>query len=239
HHRGRRRRGGRRAGRVPARARLSRSRSRIGWPGHVGAGSGLCNRGEERYSPLAVDSREDVMLTLLNEAAIATALLQQTPSEHVVVGAAVKRTYEASVLAGAPTIRSSGSFALSSVRYGPGFAALLAEMVSEPFRRLVESKFGIDLHAYPPMLTVRGFCSRERDRDGYIHTDSRQKIISVLLYLNSGWAGTAGALRVLRSRDIDDCALEIAPEFGRMLTFRRSDPSWPPPVPSPPPPLTL
>jgi len=166
------------------------------------------------------------MLTLLNEAAIAAAPLQQTPYEHVLVDDSVKRTHEASILADAPTIRSSGSFALSSVRYGPGFAALLAELVSEPFRRIVESKFGIDLHEYPPMLTVRGYCSRERDRDGYIHTDSRQKIISVLLYLNSGWAGTAGALRVLRSRDIDDCALEVAPEFGRMLIFRRCDHSW-------------
>ena len=166
------------------------------------------------------------MLTLLNEAAINTAPLQPTPYEHVLVDDSVKRTYEASILADAPRIGSAGSFALSSVRYGPGFAALLAELVSEPFRRIVENKFGIDLHEHPPMLTVRGFCSRERDRDGYIHTDSRQKIISVLLYLNSGWAGTAGALRVLRSRNIDDCALEIAPEFGRMLIFRRSDHSW-------------
>ena len=166
------------------------------------------------------------MLTLLNEAAINTAPLQPTPYEHVLVDDSVKRTYEASILADAPRIGSAGSFALSSVRYGPGFAALLDELVSEPFRCIVERKFGIDLHDHPPMLTVRGYCSRDRDRDGYIHTDSRQKIISVLLYLNSGWTGTAGALRVLRSRDIDDCALEIPPEFGRMLIFRRSDHSW-------------
>jgi hypothetical protein len=166
------------------------------------------------------------MLRLLDESALGSAPLRRTPYEHVVVEDSVKEAYEASILADAPTIRAPGSFALSSVRYGPGFAALLAELVDEPFRRIVESKFGIELHEYPTMITVRGYCSRERDGDGYIHTDSRKKIITVLLYLNPGWTGGAGALRVLRSRDIDDCALEIPPEFGRMLIFRRCDHSW-------------
>jgi len=166
------------------------------------------------------------VLHLLNESALGSAPLRRTPYEHVLVEDSLNRTYEASILADAPRIRATGSFALSSVRYGPGFAALIAELVDEPFRRIIESKFGIELHQYPTMVTVRGYCGRERDGDGYIHTDSRNKIVTVLLYLNAGWAGGAGALRVLRSRDIDDCALEVAPEFGRMLIFRRCDHSW-------------
>jgi SM-20-related protein len=169
---------------------------------------------------------EEVMLTLLNESALRAAPLHREPYEHVLIDDSVKRTYEASILADAPRIGAPGSFALSSVRYGPGFAALIAELKGEGFRRIVESKLGIDLHDYPTMITVRGYCNRERDRDGYIHTDSRQKIVTVLLYLNGGWAGAGGSLRVLRSRHIDDYALEITPEFGRMLIFRRCDHSW-------------
>src|SRR5262249_35060444 len=166
--------------------------------------------GDARHSELAparqsaispgVDQLGKVMLTLLNESAFRTATLCREPYEHVLIDDSVKRMYEASILADAPRIRAPGSFALSSLRYGPGFAALISELESEDFRSIVESKLGIDLHDYPTMVTVRGYCNRERDGDGYIHTDSRQKIVTVLLYLNAGWTGAGGGLRVLCSQ---------------------------------------
>src|SRR5262249_19110635 len=123
-----------------------------------------------------VDQLGKVMLTLLNESAFRTATVCREPYEHVLIDDSVKRMYEASMLADAPRIGAPGSFALSSLRYGPGFAALISELESEDFRSIVESKLGIDLHDYPTMVTVRGYCNRDRDGDGYIHTDSRQKI---------------------------------------------------------------
>ena len=39
------------------------------------------------------------------------------------------------------------------------------------------------------MITVRGCCS---EKDGKIHTDSKTKIISLLIYLNSSWGNTGG-----------------------------------------------
>jgi hypothetical protein len=48
----------------------------------------------------------------------------------------------------------------------------------------------------------------------------------VLLYLNRDWNAPGGRLRLLRSPDLDDFAVEIAPEAGTLLVFRRSETSW-------------
>lgn len=155
-----------------------------------------------------------------------TAPLRPDPYDHVLVDAAIDRQFEQQILSDAPTIRSVGSFVLDSVGYGSGFAKLVSDLLSPRFRQFVEEKLALDLNRCPTMITVRGYCARGRDGDGYVHTDSRHKIVTVLLYLNPAWHEQGGSLRVLRSKNIDDCALEIAPEFGRMLFFRRSDNSW-------------
>ncbi|MGH6817028.1 MAG: 2OG-Fe(II) oxygenase, partial [Hyphomicrobiaceae bacterium] len=60
-----------------------------------------------------------------------------------------------------------------------------------------------------------------------IHTDSEDKIITVLLYLNETWPHADGRLRLLRNgRDVDDFAAEVPPDNGTLLVFKRSDTSW-------------
>jgi SM-20-related protein len=71
---------------------------------------------------------------------------------------------------------------------------------------------------------VRG---RSDGKDGRIHTDSASKIVTLLLYLNSGWERAGGRLRLLRSaEDLDDFVREVTPIAGTMLAFRRSERSY-------------
>jgi SM-20-related protein len=163
---------------------------------------------------------------VLDERAIIAASVRPEPYQHLLVDGAIKNDCEESVLADAPVITAAGSFAPASINYGPWFAKLIGDLLGARFRQIIEGKLGLDLRAYPAMLTVRGYCARARDGEGYIHTDSKHKIVTVLLYLNRDWRHEGGNLRILRSKDLDDCALEIAPEFGRMLVFRRCDHSW-------------
>jgi Rps23 Pro-64 3,4-dihydroxylase Tpa1-like proline 4-hydroxylase len=74
------------------------------------------------------------------------------------------------------------------------------------------------------MVTVRAHC---RARDGQIHTDSKGKLITVLVYLNQSWEADGGRLRLLRSPDdIDDYVAEVPPDEGTLLAFRCSDNAW-------------
>ena len=74
------------------------------------------------------------------------------------------------------------------------------------------------------MVTVRGHC---RARDGQIHMDSKDKIVTVLLYLNPSWEEDGGRLRLLRRPgDIEDFAAEVPPDEGTMLAFKCSDNAW-------------
>ena len=75
------------------------------------------------------------------------------------------------------------------------------------------------------MYTVRGFC---RARDGKIHTDSKTKIITVLLYMNDdSWESSTGRLRLLRNgTDLEDYVTEVEPSGGTLLVFKRAENSW-------------
>jgi Rps23 Pro-64 3,4-dihydroxylase Tpa1-like proline 4-hydroxylase len=66
-----------------------------------------------------------------------------------------------------------------------------------------------------------------RGRDGGIHTDSKEKILTGLLYLNPEWNEEGGRLRLLRNgKDMNDYVLEIPPVGGNMVVFRRCENSW-------------
>ena len=74
------------------------------------------------------------------------------------------------------------------------------------------------------MYSLRGYC---RPTDGKIHTDSKDKIITVLLYLNDGWQQPGGRLRLLKTGDsLKDFAAEVPPDNGTLLVFKRSENSW-------------
>jgi hypothetical protein len=157
------------------------------------------------------------------EAFHATELCRR-PFDFMVVPGFLKAEAQVRVNADFPSVHLPGSFPLSEVRYGPGFAALIEELRSDAVRGAFENKFGIDLTGRPSMFTVRSQCC---EKDGRIHTDSTTKIITILLYMNPKWEESGGRLRLLRSpTDLEDCILEVPPDEGTLLCFRRSDNSW-------------
>jgi SM-20-related protein len=123
-----------------------------------------------------------------------------------------------------PAVPGPGSHPPSELEIKGHFAALLHELEGATFRNVVEKKFGIELGQRPTMCTARGYLQK---KDGSIHTDSKTKIITVLLYLNECWDNKGGRLRLLRSgTDLEDYVAEVPPTNGTLLIFRRSDHSW-------------
>lgn len=163
-------------------------------------------------------------MAYLDLAAIAAAPVRQDPFEHMVVDQALFTESAAAIEADYPKIDKPGSFALGDLELGPAVRQLIAELDAEAFRTLMAEKFEVDLADRPTTYTLRGACAA---RDGQIHTDSKSKIITILLYLNPAWAPDGGRLRLLRNgRDLENYAAELEPTFGRMLAFLRSDRSW-------------
>jgi SM-20-related protein len=156
--------------------------------------------------------------------AFRAAPLEREPFEHLVLREFVKPDALCRINSDYPRIMQTGSFPLDSVKFGPGFQAMVNALESEEFRKAFEGKFGVDLTGRPSTITVRGRCGAH---DGKIHNDSTSKIITVLLYLNPDWDDAGGRLRLLRSRDdIDDVAVEVPPSDGTLVAFLRSDRSW-------------
>ncbi|HXQ12123.1 MAG TPA: 2OG-Fe(II) oxygenase [Caulobacteraceae bacterium] len=146
------------------------------------------------------------------------------PFDYLVLEGFVRADARAAIAADYPRIDKPGSFALADLDVKGAVAALIEEMKGEPFRRAIEEKFSVRLADKPVTFTLRGMCG---DKDGYIHTDSKSKIITILVYLNEDWAPDGGRLRLLRNgRDLEDYAAEAAPTFGSLVAFKRSDRSW-------------
>jgi len=163
-------------------------------------------------------------MTYLNLDALAAEPLISDPFDHLIVKNFVRADQAAAIGRDYPAIDKAGSFTLEDVGVKGALAGLIAEMDGPEFRGIIEKKFDLDLSSYPTMFTVRGVCGAD---DGQIHTDSKTKIITILLYLNEAWAPDGGRLRLLRNgQDLDDVISEVPPDFGTLLAFRRSDNSW-------------
>lgn len=163
-------------------------------------------------------------MSLIDIEALRATPLKTDPYDYFVVPAFVTGKALDSVIADFPNIDSTGSIPPSELDIHGSFQQLLDEMNGPEFREAIEEKFGIDLSDRPSMFTIRGFCARN---NGKIHTDTKSKIITVLLYLNQEWEAGGGRLRILRSAtDLNDAAEEVSPNGGTLLVFRRSDNSW-------------
>lgn len=139
------------------------------------------------------------------------------PFPHLIVPGFLKADALPSINADYPKIDKPGSFPVGELRYGPAFARLIAALHGPAMTSAFATAFSVDLSDRPTMITVRGQC---RAKDGRIHTDNKNKIITVLIYMNAGWEADAGRLRLLRSADdIEDVVTEVPPAEGTMLAF--------------------
>ncbi|WP_437186274.1 2OG-Fe(II) oxygenase [Planctomicrobium sp. SH668] len=147
----------------------------------------------------------------------------KTPFEYLIVPDFVRPEARPAILNSYPEILDGGSFPLSSLQYGGEFGAFCEAIRSPEVARIFSEKFGVDLVDLPTTTTVRGRC---RKKDGVVHTDSRTKVITVLIYLNDGWANDGGRLRLLNSNNIDDIVTEVPPDEGIMVAFLNRENAW-------------
>ena len=165
-----------------------------------------------------------MILRSLDLEALKATPLTREPFEHFVVPGFVRAQARERINADYPKISEGGSFPVAQLSYGPAFREFLDELGSDAFREVFEEKFGLDLAGRPSTITVRGQCS---PKDGRIHTDTKSKIITVLIYMNPSWEHSGGRLRLLRSPDnLDDMIIEAPPTEGTLLAFKRADNSW-------------
>lgn len=126
-----------------------------------------------------------------------------------------------------PQYDSAGFFPWEPDECGPAINQLIGELTAPAFADQVGARLGIaDLGARPSLVTI---CRHLNRRHGTIHTDSRSKIATALLYLNPDWPDTSeGCLRFLNGiDDIDDLVLpEVRPVYGNFVVFRRADNSF-------------
>jgi SM-20-related protein len=123
-----------------------------------------------------------------------------------------------------PRIEKGGSYPIESLDASMAIKEVIDELDGPEFERAVAEKFAVDIAGKPKMYSLRGYT---RAKDGQIHTDSKDKIITVLLYLNENWQQPGGRLRILRNgQNVDDFAAEVPPDNGTLLVFKRSDNSW-------------
>jgi len=164
------------------------------------------------------------IMGMLDIAAFRSTALVREPFPYLIVPGFLKEEARAPVHKDYPEIAKPGSFPTTEVEYGPAFSALLAEMQGPELKAAFEEKFDIDLSNRPTMVTVRG---RAQAKDGRIHTDSKTKIITVLLYMNGQWEAPGGRLRLLRSEtSLDDMLAEVPPDEGTLVAFLVTPNSW-------------
>ena len=126
-----------------------------------------------------------------------------------------------------PRYESAGFFPYQAEDCGPAIVACVEELTAPDFARALGAKLAIPgLEKLPTLVTI---CRHLNKRHGTIHTDSRSKVATALLYLEPEWPnGSAGALRFLSRIDSIDSlvAPEVAPVYGTIAAFRRADNSF-------------
>lgn len=164
------------------------------------------------------------LMSLIDHEKLRAAPVMAEPFQHLIAPGLLGGQALQSVLRDFPKMERPGSVALTALEYGPAFNELVENLRGPEVTEMLSEKFEIDLRERPTMVTVRGKC---RARDGKIHTDSKDKVVTVLLYLNQNWEKEGGRLRLLsQSDDIEDYVAEVPPDEGTLLAFKCSDTAW-------------
>ncbi len=162
--------------------------------------------------------------TLVDFQSLKSRAAAREPFTYLIVPGFVRADAQKGIEADFPEVAHPGSFPLGTLHFGPHFAELIAELTGPEMTALVEEKLGIDLSGRPTTVTVRG---QSRAADGQIHTDSKSKLVTLLLYMNGEWESGEGRLRLLRGpRDLEDYVAEVPPDRGTLLLFKNGPTAW-------------
>ena len=149
------------------------------------------------------------------------------PFDFIVVPDLLPAASAPALLSDYPQINEAGFFPYSPRQCGPRFNVLVAALTTPAFVDALGAQVNIErLSQYPTLVTL---CGRMNKRHGTIHTDSRSKVATALLYLNTSWPDISeGCLRFLaNAHDIDAVLVpEIRPLFGTLAMFKRADNSF-------------
>ncbi len=160
----------------------------------------------------------------LNLDKLRAARIEKQPFTYTIVPGFLPPESVARINATYPNIEKGGSYPIESLASSMAIKDVIAELDSPEFEKVIAGKFDVELDGRPKMYSLRGYT---RAKDGSIHTDSKDKIITVLLYLNENWQQPGGRLRILRDgTNVDNFAAEVPPDNGTLLVFKRSDTSW-------------
>jgi len=150
--------------------------------------------------------------------------LSHDPYDHMVVPGFLPLAEAEAVAASFPGRDLPGVLPAPKQGRDDAFGHLLNELRAPRLTQVFAEKYGLPLSPDTLMITLR---ARTRPQDGQIHTDSKTKAITALIYLNTDWSDDGGRLRVLRSPDdLEDMAAEVPPVAGTLITFRRTEHSW-------------
>ncbi len=160
----------------------------------------------------------------LNLDKLRNAKVEQEPYVYTIVPGFLSSDSVAKINATYPNIEKGGSYPIESLDENMAIKSVIDELDGPEFQKIIAEKFGVELDGRPKMYSLRGYT---RAKDGQIHTDSKDKIITVLVYLNQDWKQDGGRLRILKNgHDVDDFVAEVPPDNGTLLVFKRADNSW-------------
>lgn len=163
-------------------------------------------------------------MQMLDLEALEQTRLRTDPCEFVVVPNFLSEEALESVNRDYPAIDEPGNFEPEDLTYGPAFAALLKELNGPEYQHQIARKFGVDLSDLVLQMTARKFSAGS---DGNVHNDSKNKVITALIYFNEDWPHEGGKLRLCRSSwDIDNYTAEVEPVRGNLIAFKRSEKSF-------------
>ena len=150
--------------------------------------------------------------------------LSESPFPFVVIPNFLRKNVLLDLSSDFPRINVAGSVPLRGLAYGTIFAQLIRELEGPMLRAAISQKLDTNLEGRPAFITLRG---RTRMKDGRIHTDTKSKLVTLLLYFNPKWDVEGGRLRVLRSgNNLEDFVVEIPPVLGTCLIFKVTDNCW-------------
>ena len=126
-----------------------------------------------------------------------------------------------------PQYREAGFFPWDPADCGPSVNKLIEDLTTPAVATAIGARLQIEhLGQYPTLVTL---CRHLNKRHGTIHTDSKSKVATALLYLNEQWPHRSeGCLRFLSRIDDIDATLvpELKPLYGKLAVFKRCDNSF-------------
>ncbi|MDO6643852.1 2OG-Fe(II) oxygenase [Acinetobacter guillouiae] len=164
------------------------------------------------------------MTSILKLDALKNAEVASTPYPYFVVEHALADSEVQAVIQDFPKIEQGGSFNIEDVEIKPNFDRFLKSLDTPEFRQILTDKFDVNVMEHPMMITLRGY---SRQKDGRIHSDSKSKLLTVLIYLNESWDAPNGRLRILNDdKDINNYVTEINAGPGSLVAFKVTDNGW-------------